>query len=284
MNILDKIFSIKNEYSHKIITIFGVKLKLKQHFRQINNLMLSNINVVSQIQLLFKVQNLHKDTFGSYKNKFEGKNIVLIATGPSLKDFIPIDNAIYVGVNGAFKYDKIKLDYLFMEDYSGLTYIEEAAKYDCTKFYGINHWEYIKDEKQNHIENWMIPESIALRHGAKRYYSESPWCNRNIKPSVPFAYDLTSEPLFCYGSIAFIAMQFILWTNPKNIYLVGCDTSNNGRFNDASENPLQTDYVKKHWKLLKHFKEIYYPETEIISVNPVGLKGIFKDIHQVKED
>ena len=34
---------------------------------------------------------------------------------------------------------------------------------------------------------------------------------------------------------------------------------------------------------IKKFVETYYPETEIISVNPVGLKGIFKDLYQEKE-
>lgn len=235
--------------------------------------------LVRQISLLHKVQNLHKDTFGAFKNKFADKNVVLLATGPSLTDFIPIKDAIYVGVNGAFKYDKIKLDYLFMEDFSGLTYIEEAAKYNCTKFYGINRWEYLRNCEVNPIENWLIPEDIALRHGAKRFYSEAPWLNGCINPSVPFAYDLTSEPLYCYGSIVFLAMQFILWTNPKKVYLVGCDCSNSGRFNDGQANPLETDYVINHWQKMKEFLEKYYPDIEIISVNPVGLKGLFKDVY-----
>ena len=28
---------------------------------------------------------------------------------------------------------------------------------------------------------------------------------------------------------------------------------------------------------MKEFAETYYPDTEIISINPVGLKGVFKD-------
>ena len=30
---------------------------------------------------------------------------------------------------------------------------------------------------------------------------------------------------------------------------------------------------------LKTFADQYYPDTEIISINPVGLKGLFKDIY-----
>jgi len=31
------------------------------------------------------------------------------------------------------------------------------------------------------------------------------------------------------------------------------------------------------WIQLKEFVELYYPETEIISINPIGLKGLFRD-------
>ena len=34
------------------------------------------------------------------------------------------------------------------------------------------------------------------------------------------------------------------------------------------------------WKELQKFAQTYYPETEIISVNPVGLRGIFTDLDQ----
>ena len=40
------------------------------------------------------------------------------------------------------------------------------------------------------------------------------------------------------------------------------------------------DDVIKLWLKLKKFAKTYYPDTEIISVNPVGLKGIFKDVYQ----
>ncbi len=30
---------------------------------------------------------------------------------------------------------------------------------------------------------------------------------------------------------------------------------------------------------MKGFAKTYYPETEIISVNPVGLKGLFHDVY-----
>ena len=37
------------------------------------------------------------------------------------------------------------------------------------------------------------------------------------------------------------------------------------------------DNVISLWYQLKKFARVFYPDTEIISINPVGLKGIFKD-------
>ena len=74
-------------------------------------------------------------------------------------------------------------------------------------------------------------------------------------------------------------MQFALFTNPKRIYIVGCDCSS-GYFNEETKEIKPNKMLVKSWKELKKFVEIYYPETEIISVNPVGLKGLFKDLYQ----
>ena len=90
-------------------------------------------------------------------------------------------------------------------------------------------------------------------------------------------------------------MQFILYTNPSKIYLVGIDCSSAGHFNqkqdtteehakrmkDRGEDLFQwADLTQRFWYELKEFACQYYPGTEIISVNPVGLRGLFKDLDQ----
>lgn len=78
--------------------------------------------------------------------------------------------------------------------------------------------------------------------------------------------------------MAFPAIQFALWTNPKTIYLVGCDCSSGHYDGSGSESNLE--YLIEPWKKLKKFRDIWYPLTKIVSVNPVGLKGIFEDLYQ----
>ena len=81
-----------------------------------------------------------------------------------------------------------------------------------------------------------------------------------------------------FNSVSFSAMQFILWTNPNKIYLVGCDCSS-GYF-DKTKSTTSMNKLIGNWIMLKKFAETYYPDTKIISVNPVGLKGVFTDLYQ----
>jgi hypothetical protein len=95
-------------------------------------------------------------------------------------------------------------------------------------------------------------------------------------------------------NVGMSAMQLALFMNPRKLYIVGCDMSGT-HFVDGNQSKVEIEAEKKQysnywdeghskliekWKEIKHFAEVYYPETEIISVNPVGLKGMFKDLFQ----
>ncbi len=213
------------------------------------------------------VYNLHQQVFPKYKNIHQGKDVVLVATGPSLNDYIPIEGAIHIGVNKAFEYNKVQFDYLFLQDFSEPTssYINSFINYNSKgKFVGIlNH---------GFIDSCLIPEKFSNCNGVERYYLDT------LQQKRTFPYDITSEALGDAHSIAFAAMQFILWTHPKRIYLVGCDCSREGYYTGDIGNYLNIEIVLDGWKRLKEFINIYYPDIEVISVNPVGLKGIFNDI------
>ena len=77
-----------------------------------------------------------------------------------------------------------------------------------------------------------------------------------------------------------------MWTNPKRLYIVGCDNTFGKRY-DGTKRTVDNHLLEQHiikidngWKALKEFTQIYYPDIEIISINPVGLKGVFKDEYQ----
>lgn len=219
------------------------------------------------------VYNQHQKVFPKYKNINSGKDIVLVATGPSLQNYVPIENAIHIGVNRAFQYSSINFDYLFLQDYSGSTkdYIEDFVSYKedtVKKFIGFLNYDL-----ERHC---IIPDKYSNSNNIERYYNVHPLIKNH------FTYDIASEPLADAYSITFPAMQFALWTNPKRIYLVGCDCNNTGHF-DKQTNVLAVDSVIDGWKRMKDFAQTYYPDTEIISINPVGLKGIFNEEYTINK-
>ncbi len=227
----------------------------------------SSINEVYQAIEQAKLQS---NTFSKYKNIYKNKDIVLVATGPTINFYKPLKDAVHIGVNRAFCLEKISLDYLFMQDYAAVSgYIENVSHLPCKKFYGI-----IPPSWSPKI---VIPESIAIKHQAERYYIEV-MIGREIAEPLP--YDISVWPFKDWGSVILPTAQFALYTNPRRIYLTGCDTSNAGYFDKTQPiYPLGVDSIIYGWKKIKEMAAIYYPETEIISVNPVGLKGIFKDVY-----
>ena len=65
----------------------------------------------------------------------------MLASGPSLENYIPIKNAVYVGVNKAYSYKKCKLDYLFIQDYDGSKkYMNEVIDYKNNKNLKVFMW------------------------------------------------------------------------------------------------------------------------------------------------
>ena len=183
------------------------------------------INRITEKKL--STMNLHQKTFPQFKNIHNGKEVVVIAAAPTAKYYKPIENAIHIGVNRAIDLP-VNLDYLFIQDVSGawdyLPRINQYKPETCKKFYGLTtEWE----ENPNRV----IPESDAIEANAYRYRTD--W--ENIPGfECQFAYDLSSQSLGCFGSITFPALQFALWTNPSKIYLVGCDTSNAGYFDNSN--------------------------------------------------
>lgn len=240
------------------------------------NLSNNDVNTLYRLQQInLSTAFLHQKTFLPFKGIHEGDDIVLVASGVSADKYKVKEGAVHIGVNRSFQIDnyRIPMDYIFIQDFSGKTpeYIDDLDNYrpyDCTKFYGLT-MEWGMDF------NRTIPETHAIKANALRYRTD--WVNiEGFKPK--FIHDISTQPLGCFGSIVFPALQFALWTYPKRIYLVGCDCSLSGYAYDKNDkNFLDVPRIINTYKEFKAFAHKYYPDVEIISINPVGLKGIFKD-------
>lgn len=232
----------------------------------------------------------NRETFFPYKNSLRGKNLVICGAGPSLSNYKPIDSAVHLALNRAFLFDKVNFDFIYAQDFDGIKMCQkELVDYkgnNCVKFFGRQYSEV------DWIRNKAIPKSLVADCQAKEFYNDVFYPKDLF--DCKFVPDIDSRAVACMPNVGLGVMQFALYMQPKKIYLVGLDHSGNhftehGQTNEEKEKEKQfTDWYwdkylersRQKWEECKAFAKVYYPETEIISINPVGLKGIFKDWYQ----
>ena len=224
----------------------------------------------------------NKESFSEFKNINKGKKVALCGAGPTLKNYAMIDDCLHVALNRALLNKSIKYDWFIADDWDGIDFLQnELLEFDGIIFFGHQIGDYSRE----------IPESFRLKCGARRYYTDSYLVSNGFKSR--FVCDIDKMPIGNMPNIAISAMQIMLYTNPDTIYLVGCDASS-GHFiqpDQLSQERIQAhekdlsiavkgDKTIAKWMELKKFANAYYPDTKIVSINPVGLKGIFEDVYQ----
>lgn len=228
-----------------------------------------------------EISRVNTEAFEGYENCFRDRDVVILASGPTFNYYKPIENAVHIGINTAYKQKKVALDYLFTqdasrqlegEDYNFEEYYKGLKEVSCEVFIG----RYLRSYPWNYIG---FPEEYRLPENVHSYYTG---------PKTKYMYrDIRFHPLMDFQSIIFPAVHFALFTYPKRIFIVGHDIlnvgehfcgSNGGTIAEEEKTFFVREWIEG-WKKVKEFAEFYYPETEIISINPIGLKGMFRDIY-----
>lgn len=222
-----------------------------------------------------EVSAVNTNAFQKYRNCYQGRDLVIVATGPSLNLYQPIEGAIHIGVNTAYKNPEIPLEYLFVQDgrpaflkekYQGL------EKVRCKVFMG-------RTLKRSPYEYTEFPETYRLQENVTDYVIDHVWPNERLYQ------DICHHPLSGGITVTFSALHFALYTCPRNIYLVGCDCTPAMHYDGTVDPESAIDdravsVMLERYQMTKEFARIHYPDTAIISVNPVGLKGVFQDMYQ----
>lgn len=225
------------------------------------------------------------ETFSSLKNIYQGKEIAVCGAGPTLKQYQPIKGAAHIALNRALLYEKVKYDYFIADDWAGINFMQEQIiAYDCQKYLGYHC---------GNLNFREIPESFRIKAGGKKFYTDS-YMFPSQENSM-LVLDIDRMPISNTYNMGLLVMQIAFFMNPSRIYLVGIDASANGHFTDQGlsveriskinedlKKYVDIENLKGKWLEVKKFRDIYYPETEIVSINPVGLKGLFIDIYQTK--
>jgi glycosyltransferase involved in cell wall biosynthesis len=299
--ILDKVSD--KEMETKTLKIKQILRNTVTYFKTVQTFITDNIyfNAIKKmLKELSAVQN--KYIFGEFKNVFVDKTIVLVAGGPTVTDFIPIQNAIYIGVNGVAagaseleNFKHIKFDFMFIHHRSTMIKHKQMCSMLHRKsvvFYA-NGLYFADTFPAVKLRGFDTREYFASDlHGKASVLQNK---QKFLKEIGKFQFDITKTAPFVLNSVVNPAFHFCLFSGAKRIYLVGCDSIIKISVSDADHfYHIKKSYIKKQygsnssvttditlsWKFLKEIAKKNAPDTEIISVNPVGLKGLFhKDIY-----
>lgn len=197
--------------------------------------------------------------FAKYKNKFIDVPVaVIMGSGKTLNEYKKIDNAIHICVKAAAKVGYA--DFIICHDLTHDKYEDVAdevfnnpCKYE--KFFGIGTW------------NYKQPEFISKKYPEIKYFDST---------QNPYI-DIENHGLWDNGSSIFPAVHFALYAGFQKIYLVGCDCTNL-YFSENVTVKSNLSYLVNFWIKFKEWAYKHYPNTTIMSINPIGLIDIFPTV------
>lgn len=236
----------------------------------------------------------------SIKDSIKGRNVIVYGSGPSLNFFDSkkyfSEDTVHMGVNGQINNQNLKLDYFFAGDYVAMcknNITPELLKEKNAAGTKICLTRKVEVDSSNVKSDRFIPDSYMSELGSilnLLYYTndyEKAIQNNHLKL------------LFSARSIGQIPLLISLFCGAARIYLVGFDQGGavyaDGRKrgscevveNDDSEVSNADDNKKtgtdvraiQGYKQVKTIKRKLNLKTEILSVNPVNMKGIFNDVY-----
>jgi hypothetical protein len=222
----------------------------------------------------------------SCKNKFLGKKVFLFAPGPTLNDFdkniIPSEY-LKAGVNGVI----IHKDYQDLDLYFWSGDINTSRHPTPSEQPIRNHLHFLKqipkftnttiNKKSTHP---MWGQTQILQHDADRLgfisYDinfgkayEDPVDTWHIDPIING---------FDGCSISLAACQWLIYMGFKEIILVGCDCTSKHSYEHLISNDKcdwELNQLVNRWIKFRHYVSKHFPDVQIKSVNPQGLKDVF---------
>lgn len=213
-------------------------------------------SMVEYAGLANEIHETHMASFSEFKACHRGQTVAVVGAGPTLNYYTQVKGVPHIGLNGVFRKEQLNLDYYFLYHYS-FGYCEKLKSYSFVKFFAYG------DD--------VIPECAVEENHARRFFVS--YRGKRFDTNIEY-YPMAGG----HWSLIFPVLQFAVYTRPKRILLVGCDCSDAGQFI-----PDDLHWYEPRWLDgyigFKDFIAQYYPDIEIMSVNPVGLKGMFHDVY-----
>lgn len=199
--------------------------------------------------------------FKNYHNIHNDRIAILVGAGPTLEKnekyfkSAQNNNYLFFGNNDSvFEKNLFELDYFVLCDKKNLErrgrdkFINATAKKE--KFY------------VNYNKRRLLTKEELIQSKGKSFVVHNNKLFENL------------DDKYFHKSSLFITVQIILIMGIKKIYLAGCDCGGKNYYIEKG-----SDYTKliNQWKNVKKFRDKYFPDVKIFSINPVNLKNIFPE-------
>lgn len=181
--------------------------------------------------------------FEAYKNKHKNETAYLIGTGPTISHF-PANryDGVYVGVNES---------YMLEDTGAKLDYLITEKQFPKLKI-PVFHCDTIESNGENCFKYRSHITEIGPFHGS----------NKEIIDRFNGASSMIYHGFFLAAHMGC-----------NKIHLVGCDCTKSGGFS--------YERLSKGWQYIKSHMNENHPNVEIININPVGLKSMFRSLYTV---
>ena len=230
------------------------------------------------------ISKINWNVFYKYKNAFTNRDAVLLGNGPTVNDYVVKQDVIHIGCNRSIYDKRLNLDFYFYNDFPAISkqYRKDIYNYktNIEKFFG----GFPKARGAGSVVSDAYKGNCAL------FDMDGPvWAGSCLQG---FETDIAKHYISDFGtSTIFVLMQFALYCGFKTIYLVGCDISNYNAANVADRYFYHDEHLPKmpqhaangmkrlhiKWKKLQEFAYANYPDTRIVSINPIGIKDLFEE-------
>ncbi|KAK3239162.1 hypothetical protein CYMTET_50894 [Cymbomonas tetramitiformis] len=216
------------------------------------------------IKKVRSLSDINKQNVAPWRNRHANKTGILFGSGQSLNKYEHTaedekgKQVITFGTNGMIYWKGGVLDHLFVCD--GGNRGKKATK----------KWFAYFRNKPDHGPNSEARE----RANASYFEVEGPCAQR-----IPLVKDVGRYSFSLTRSSIFVPFVFALFTGVDRLYVVGCDVADTGYANWKHEaahlkkvgRPFSK--MKEAWFWAYTWQQRFYPQVDIVLVNPVGLRG-----------
>ena len=209
-----------------------------------------------QFNLQNEVCRVNSAAFESYRNCYRDKEVVIVGTGATAAGYKPIPDAIHIALDKACQRTDITFNHLFTHNVSaGGADIEQYFEKITDKIF-VGKFSALIGGDEYSEQITVSSDKVA------RYFT-----NDNVSTQLLYR-DICTHTLAYFGGAFGAALQFAAFTYPASIRLVGCELPK-----DASVTFKKVGYTRLRMLINK-----FYPDINIISVDPIELKGLFNDV------